>query len=84
MQLMKSFNDKSHQKLDILYENTTKDFDKLEQKIRLGLDAINGTDRFLQSFKQELKRELNEYAIKVRMKKPKVHFKSFEFFRFDL
>ncbi|XP_063914188.1 uncharacterized protein LOC135130682 [Zophobas morio] len=65
MLLMKSFNDKSNQAIQALYENTTRGFDRIERKIGMGLDAINETDRFLKGLKLEVKRELNEYAIKV-------------------
>ncbi|XP_044267176.1 uncharacterized protein LOC123012980 isoform X2 [Tribolium madens] len=65
MLLMKSFNDKSNSAIQTLYENVTRDFDRLENGIQMGSQAINETDRFLKSLKLELKRELNEYAVKV-------------------
>lgn len=65
MLLMKSFNDKSNTAIQTLYENVTRDFDRLEHRIQIGSEAINETDRFLKTLKLELNRELNEYAVKV-------------------
>ncbi|RZC34953.1 leucine-rich repeat-containing protein, partial [Asbolus verrucosus] len=65
MELMKSFNDKSIQALESLYENTTKVLDGFDYKIENGLAAIHEVNESLENFETEIKRELNEYAVKV-------------------
>jgi hypothetical protein len=64
MLLMQSFNDKSNKAIATLYANATRDFGRFEESIGEGLKVVNETDRFLKSLKLELKRELNEYAVK--------------------
>jgi low affinity Fe/Cu permease len=63
--LMRGFGDKSNKAIATLYANATRDFGRFEESIGEGLKVVNETDRFLKSLKLELKRELNEYAVKV-------------------